>query len=838
MSKQINNYVMVDSSQRKKDSTIIYDNKLYTLPEYPLEFASRSSLVKVYFNDNNFKVKDKIVLNNVKSKNVIMNNVLMIKKNSKFMRIYHPNHGMSYYGKFNETDENFFVKVDYVEKLPSQFDENILLSDTRDHYILRRENKLMIELSGIRGINNRRNNIGNIPINFLNRKHNVYLIFTKQNSVFKHDPNNYLIKLEKPSSINYADGINLIDLSNEVSNNTVYIKYLHLFGIPLNLLEFQKDKYFTILDVKQNYFVIDVEKKAIVDPNIRFYNNSDNIGGENVEEIIKSNIGGGNQIFVRKIINIEKGYPNPNNYVYELDKIYQNVSQVKIIGSIFPNAFSSLKSNHYHKNRLYWKNISDGDYIYYLEIDSNSPEELKNNIEKEFRSTLRLSYRNDVDNLLYDNKGHGKYHLVKVDIRNDNISLCSFKEIIVDSRNFIIPDNLIKLKVKQFWSHDCICFFYFTPNSTINVNKKIQYQLYRTSRFYDFTLEALIDIKTSILINIYRKTFDGNIINEIKSINTNESLLNFTFDYSNNIVHQENHCLKEKTIIITDKFIDPREVNRILIYQIVKVIDSDNYLIKKLSQNKFLMVYDGFVFNHSDISSLESFITFIESDIVYPLTVKIYHENHDMDESSYIIIDSPVSINGISKKSLNRKHSIVKIINSNEYIIQLHQFERKETDSFSASIRIEYPDKFQLLFNYPDTIGELLGFSNVGEVSSITPFSHCIRNKDNYLDCEINRISKLSKIHHDYFYICSPELSAINNTQPVSNVFAIGQWTKGFREELYYNTILPTIKTFDPPIKSLDKIHFTICHPDGSLIEFRGQDHSFLLEIIEEKIIE
>lgn len=842
-------YVMIDSSQRNKEPIVVYDEKLYSLPPYSIEFIHDSSLIRIHLPNHNFDVGDNIILNNVVSKNVILNNVLMIKKNSSFLRIFHPNHGLSYYGRFDPTNENEFLKVDYVENLPKHYDEFEMISDTKEYFILKNVHDLTVELSGIKGIDYHKNSIGNIPINFLNKKHPIHLIFTKDGTVFKHDPNHFLIKLDKKCSINYADGINPIRDANknptkETANNTIYIKYHHLFGIPLKYLNCEiPETYLSISEIDSNYLEVDIGKEAIVDPNNSFFSYTDNIDSDvDINRIINSNFGGGSQAYIRKIIDIINGYRNPNDYLYQLDRSYSNVSQVKIIGSNFPNSINSLRSHEFINNRLYWKNIDDGDHIYYIEIEPGNYSllKLKEILENEFCSTLRFPYKHSTDAFIYDDNGHNKYHIVDIDISEETntVSLSTFKEILLGPNDFKIPDNVLELYLNVN-SDVTNWLIYLTPRShpLLNVNFPFTYyNLYRSEDFYGSSLRAILDSKTVVLINFYRRTPSNQLISEVQSINTTSNLLNVSYDYSNKIVHQENHSLDIGTIIITDKFVDTNNLNNVSIYEITKIIDSDNYVVKKYPfGKKLMMIYDDVLINHPTISVADGLITNLISGIRFPAMIKIHHPNHYLTENSEIIINSIGSINRIPKNVINQKHKINKVINANEYLVYLDRCDLiEEISNISYNISIKYPDMFQLLFNYPDTLGKVLGFTNLGENSSITPFNHCIRNKDKYLNSEIdNIIPKLSIIHHEYFYICSPELGHVQNTKPVSNVFAIGQWTRG-NGVMHFNNTLPTTKVFNPPLKKLDKIHFTICHPDGHLIEFNGADHSFIIEITEE----
>ena len=185
--KILSNYIHIDSSKRIQEETYQYDNKIYNLSEHPLEFTNKSTLVSVYLPNHTFNINDDITLSNVVSKNLILENVLKIKKNSMFIKIFNKMHGLSLHGQFNPNNTDEFLKISFVDILPSYFNENEIVKDNNDiFYILKNNEKynLFIELSNIKGSDYTRSFIGNIPINYLNKKHKVFLIFKKENNFF------------------------------------------------------------------------------------------------------------------------------------------------------------------------------------------------------------------------------------------------------------------------------------------------------------------------------------------------------------------------------------------------------------------------------------------------------------------------------------------------------------------------------------------------------------------------------------------------------------------------------------------------------------------------------
>ena len=170
-------YVNIDSAQRVRFPENNYEQKLYNLPPYPLLFTNGSSIVTVNLPEHPFIKNDRIILDGIISKNLFLENVIMVKKNSLFVRILHSHHGLSLFGLYDETNPSEFEPVEYVDLLPASYNQFDNIPDTGTQYYILKKNvtiDLTIKISGVKGTT-----IGNIPVNYLNRKQTVYLLFTK-----------------------------------------------------------------------------------------------------------------------------------------------------------------------------------------------------------------------------------------------------------------------------------------------------------------------------------------------------------------------------------------------------------------------------------------------------------------------------------------------------------------------------------------------------------------------------------------------------------------------------------------------------------------------------------
>src|SRR5690606_20225780 len=130
------NYIQVNSAL--VNNTHYHESSLYSLNPFSLEFTNTSSIVKIMFKDHSFVVGDNVVINNVVSKNVNLNNVLSVKKNSYFIRIHHPNHGLSLYGLYDPSDDDEFERTSYVDALNTVYTEYDDIPDMVQYYLLKK----------------------------------------------------------------------------------------------------------------------------------------------------------------------------------------------------------------------------------------------------------------------------------------------------------------------------------------------------------------------------------------------------------------------------------------------------------------------------------------------------------------------------------------------------------------------------------------------------------------------------------------------------------------------------------------------------------------------------
>jgi hypothetical protein len=227
-------------------------------------------------------------------------------------------------------------------------------------------------------------------------------------------------------------------------------------------------------------------------------------------------------------------------------------------------------------------------------------------------------------------------------------------------------------------------------------------------------------------------------------------------------------------------------------------------------------------------------------------TLTIYHPSHGLLSSNIgikISFSGFIECMGLSATQLDGEHAVTKIVDVDNYQIQLSNINIGviKTDSKGGNaVIVHVPNLFRILFNYSDTMGEVLGFRNVGNDDAITYYQSTITNQDPYnteptytsSGIQIkyhNNSFKLTKF--DYVLMACKEFTNIEQfgEEKIQNVFGkiyFKDPTKVFANDTFART--PMI--LNDPIE-FSKLSISFYYPDGELFDFHGLDHSFVLSI-------
>ena len=224
-------------------------------------------------------------------------------------------------------------------------------------------------------------------------------------------------------------------------------------------------------------------------------------------------------------------------------------------------------------------------------------------------------------------------------------------------------------------------------------------------------------------------------------------------------------------------------------------------------------------------------------------TVTIYHQNHNIKTvGTYIILGNFIEHLGIQSEDLNKEHKIVNIIDINRYDILLENINLNAIKNITSGGNASYilvPSLFRFLFNYKDSMGEQIGFRNIGDKYSITNYSIKITNKEPYeneilFDALKNTKSffntSLTFNKNQYIIMSCKQLSVFKNTNSPTDFFAKINSSSTNENIIIDQVISPPVFYYNP-IQRLNELSFEFFDPDGSQFDFNNVDHSFILEL-------
>lgn len=244
-------------------------------------------------------------------------------------------------------------------------------------------------------------------------------------------------------------------------------------------------------------------------------------------------------------------------------------------------------------------------------------------------------------------------------------------------------------------------------------------------------------------------------------------------------------------------------------------------------------------------NSLTINIIEINGNEYYEVTVK--HKNNLVELNDTISIRGARNIGKVPNSVINSDH-IVYAVNTriSTYSFILPPFKALGVDNVIGdggdAISIKTRAKVRFLFDRSDTIGNILGFKNVGEENSITEFQHIVSNQDDYVFPNIFDFVGNVNINNNILNLTGPELyimmhlnnyESIISNSPQGSCFAKILLT-GSPGDAIFNTYINYPVEFDIPIKSLNQFNISFTFADGTKPNFNNLNHSFTLLITEE----
>lgn len=263
----------------------------------------------------------------------------------------------------------------------------------------------------------------------------------------------------------------------------------------------------------------------------------------------------------------------------------------------------------------------------------------------------------------------------------------------------------------------------------------------------------------------------------------------------------------------------------------------------EISLNTFTSKLDFTAFSETLLpNSIISKKVFLENQEYYQLDIE--HPNNFVKVDDFITISNSEAIGEIPKGSINTTHKIYKTNEADQiYSIILIPFNKTTSsgDRGGSSIKVKTVAKVRFLFNKNDTLGEVLGFKNVGASSSITSFSSVVSNFDNYIynnqldsvgniDNRTNLVQLNGKNNYWLLYLNNFESVILNNglNSSFAKILLTGQ-----QGDVLYNSFVNNPVEFEKPIPTISDINVKVTDSKGNIVDFENTNFSFTIRIFE-----
>jgi hypothetical protein len=295
---------------------------------------------------------------------------------------------------------------------------------------------------------------------------------------------------------------------------------------------------------------------------------------------------------------------------------------------------------------------------------------------------------------------------------------------------------------------------------------------------------------------------------------------------------------------------------------LVSKLEEEMNKIKRISSTNENEVFSIFNISFDTNSQKVIFLSFkknllpnslsIEKDINLGsniLKLNIKQPNNFLNVGDKITISNSNKIGDVIASIINTTHTVYSINGENDtYTVLISidtdkNFEDINVDGTGGTnIKIQIPARISLLFNYSDTIGEILGFKNVGNENAITNYNSITTNFDEYIEPIIydevgnsNPSNSLINLNGNNYYVLLylNDFENIYTNQDFDNAFS-KILLVGNPGDIMFNTYVNSPLEFDNPVPSLEQLKVKFLFPDGTRPDFRNFDHSFTLRIVEQ----
>jgi hypothetical protein len=661
----------------------------------------------------------------------------------------------------------------------------------------------------------------------------------------------------------------IIDEKLNISNPIIYPKiydphFEYLFKKGINSINTQVSVKYNCINIDSKYRnkedVMNIEQYLKLVENPLFFKNNSNILQIKITDAhnyFKPN----DKITLQGFNFYTENYKNLN--------FYFNNETNQVVINLNPNYLNPIP---YYNVLIEISNVSNNGSNYFKNIPLNVINDIQNiflitNQSNETKMAFNMPMNFYTDNanfnILTSNCTIKYYFLGNYPINYINSALP--KTLYNLNSYFIIDDvnseyifvrltnniSLIKsstINLNGIWINDDV---FQTGGNAIQIGKiqNIEYA-YKSSSNYKVFFKKIDNIACIKMISSEIPKTDKLIY---KSTNINLNIIN-----SNNYFYWQNALDDDKVIhkieIPTGNY-SPKELTTTMENLISK--------IPKITNNSNLIPFNNIVIDineNTNITSLKSYNDYLlpnciinlenPNDTTWILTIN--HPNHNQTVNDKIIIKNSLNYKKINSNDINKEHSITEILGNNAYKITLKNINLLNFDTSGNggfAIIITTANSFKIFFDIDNSIGSVLGFKNVGQAGSITPFSNkennfTINNTQPYIygteNIEIiNNIKNINDTYNTFNFDVGKYLLIKSNNDYLNQCFTPNGLSYFYKIQLngktgkiMYNTFVDNPIYFNPPLKYLEDIDLIFLTENGEKYDFFNQDNSLTFQIM------
>jgi hypothetical protein len=470
--------------------------------------------------------------------------------------------------------------------------------------------------------------------------------------------------------------------------------------------------------------------------------------------------------------------------------------------------------------------------------------------------------------------------LSKSELENNYLAI-RLPFVFISDKDYVLIKELVKIRRTEFGG---IPISYLNADYPVNTNQRQGYHVIKnvTKNYLEFETSYKA-YKSEIISNskiIVAKIIDEisafpeiseytirlkRTLNNVKQIellssefpNTTNVVMEYPVSMANNKLYWQN--LDDGNFIYSVSIPEGNYSQSSLLETLTSAMNN----VERINSTSELSIFNNFSLEFNaftqefvilplkeDILSNALFVSSINIDGITRTVLEVFHPNNNVEVGDNITIENSRSIGEVPATVINQTHQVYSTNQLNEsYRVILPAFNRRtvtqdETNTAGGEeIKIISKGFSRFLFNRNDTLGNVLGFRDVGRATSITPFISRISNKGKYINEENFDLNQVGKPRNPvtflnltgdnrYFLIYLNDYEEIVTNTSAPNCFAKILLDGNPGEYIYDSFVNFPIK-FDYPIATISQLSIRITYPDGSLVNFGNVNHSFTLKFTE-----